>query len=123
MGGLATFSSAAALTPPSEATVNILLVDDDVRNLDVLETVLQGPDRHLVRAQSVNEALLALVQFDFIAIVLDVQMPEMTGFELAQLIKRRKRTQHIPIIFLTAYFQDDKDVLSGYDVGAVDYLT
>jgi PAS domain S-box-containing protein len=77
----------------------------------------------LVRAQSADEALLALVQFDFIAIVLDVQLPQMTGFELAQLIKRRKRTQHIPIIFLTAYFQDDKDVLSGYDVGAVDYLT
>ncbi|HEX2862475.1 MAG TPA: response regulator, partial [Lacunisphaera sp.] len=60
---------------------------------------------------------------DFAAIVLDVQMPTMNGIELANLIKQRKRTQHIPIIFLTAYLQEDKDVLEGYSMGAVDYLT
>jgi PAS domain S-box-containing protein len=66
---------------------------------------------------------MALIQKDFAAIVLDIQMPSMNGFELAKLIKQRKRNQHIPIIFLTAYFHEDKDILSGYGLGAVDYLT
>jgi len=66
---------------------------------------------------------MLLLEGEFAAIVLDIQMPGMTGIELANLIKQRKRTQHIPIIFLTAYFQEDKDVLEGYGIGAVDYLT
>ena len=101
-----------------------MLVDDDVRNLDVLESCLQSPDYRLVRALSAQTgALMLLLEGDFAAIVLDVQMPTMSGIELANLIKQRKRTQHIPIIFLTAYFQEDKDVLEGYSIGAVDYLT
>ncbi len=104
-------------------SINILLVDDESRNLDVLETVLQSPDYGLVRARSAEEALLFLLNGDFAAIVLDIHMPEITGIELANLIKQRKRTQHIPIIFLTAYYQADKDVLEGYGIGAVDYLT
>jgi PAS domain S-box-containing protein len=103
--------------------VNILLVDDEVRNLDVLESILSSPGYRLVRAQSAQEALMALIDGEFAAIVLDIQMPGTNGLELAHLIKQRKRTQHIPIIFLTAYFQEDKDVIQGYDVGAVDYLT
>src|SRR5262245_40371191 len=109
--------------PEANGAVNILLVDDDARNLNVLESVLQSPEHHLVRAQSAEECLMALIHRSFAAIVLDVQMPGMTGFELARLIKKRKRNQHIPIIFLTAYFHEDKDILKGYDVGAVDYLT
>jgi signal transduction histidine kinase len=108
---------------PSNSSVNILMVDDESRNLDVLETILEAPDRRLIRALSAEEALMALVQADFTVIVLDVQMPGMNGFELARMIKQRKRSQQIPIIFLTAYYQEDKDVLSGYDLGAVDYLT
>lgn len=104
-------------------TVNLLLVDDEPRNLDVLESFLRSPEYNLVRALTAEQALLLLLEGEFAAIVLDVQMPEMTGIELANLIKQRKRTQHIPIIFLTAYFQDDKDVLEGYGIGAVDYLT
>jgi two-component sensor histidine kinase len=103
--------------------VNILLVDDDVRNLDVLDSVLARPDYHLVRARTANEALLALVKNEFAAIVLDIHMPDLDGFKLAELIKQRKRTQHVPIIFLTAYYQEDKDVLQGYGAGAVDYLS
>lgn len=102
--------------------VNILLVDDEVRNLEVIESVLQSPDHRLVRAQTADEALMSLIRDEFAVIVLDIQMPVMSGLELAHLIKQRKRTQHIPIIFLTAYFQDDKDVMEGYGVGAVDYL-
>ena len=114
--------SAAGSTPPASA-VNILLVDDEPRNLDVLETTLESPEYRLVRALTAEEALLLLLQQEFAAIVLDIQMPGLTGLELAQLIKQRRRTQHIPIIFLTAYFQEDKDVLEGYGTGAVDYLT
>jgi response regulator RpfG family c-di-GMP phosphodiesterase len=105
------------------APVNILLVDDEPRNLDVLESILQAADYRLVRAQTAESALLLLLDTEFSAIVLDIHMPEISGIELANLIKQRKRTQHIPIIFLTAYFQDEKDVLQGYGSGAVDYLT
>jgi signal transduction histidine kinase len=103
--------------------VRILLVDDEARNLEVLESILTSPDYELYRAQTAEGALLELVQKEFACIVLDIQMPEMNGIELARMIKTRKRSQHIPIIFLTAYFQDEKDVLQGYGVGAVDYLT
>lgn len=103
--------------------VNILLVDDEVRNLDVLESVLQSPEYNLVRVLSAEAALMLLLNGDFAAIVLDVQMPETSGIELANIIKQRKRTQHIPIIFLTAYYQEEKDVVEAYGTGAVDYLT
>jgi signal transduction histidine kinase len=102
---------------------SILLVDDDTRNLDVLESILHSPEYRLVRALTAEAALRLLLEGEFAAIVLDVQMPEMSGIELANLIKQRKRTQHIPIIFLTAHYQDDSSVLQGYGTGAVDYLT
>jgi signal transduction histidine kinase len=110
-------------SPHITDVVNILLVDDEVRNLDVLESILASPNHRLVRAQAAQEALMALIDGEFAAIVLDIQMPGTNGLELAHLIKQRKRTQHIPIIFLTAYFQEDKDVIQGYEIGAVDYLT
>ena len=113
----------APTSPLSSTEVSILLVDDETRNLDVLESVLASPDCRLVRAESAQQALGLLLDGEFAAIVLDIQMPEMSGIELANLIKQRKRTQHIPIIFLTAYYQEDKDVLEGYGIGAVDYLT
>ncbi|HEX8750036.1 MAG TPA: histidine kinase dimerization/phosphoacceptor domain -containing protein, partial [Nitrospira sp.] len=103
--------------------VNILLVDDDTRNLDVLESILACADYRLFRARTADEALLALIADEFAVIVLDVRMPDVSGYELAQLIKQRKRTQHIPILFLTAYYREDEDVLQGYGAGAVDYLS
>jgi PAS domain S-box-containing protein len=105
------------------STVNILLVDDEPRNLDVLESILAAPDINLVCATNPEDALLALVQAEFTCIILDIQMPSMSGLELARLIKTRKRNQHVPIIFLTAYFLEEKDILQGYGAGAVDYLT
>src|SRR5215469_5767521 len=111
------------LKPALEA-VNILLVDDEKRNLDALESVLEPlPGLRLVRALRPEDALLALLQNEFACIILDIQMPGMSGIELARQIKTRRRNQHIPIIFLTAFFLDDKDVVSGYGAGAVDYLT
>jgi len=115
-------SLAAALVPSDLPPVNILIVDDEPRNLTVLETLLDDPGYRLVRAESPDLALLALVNEEFALLILDVQMPGMTGFELAQTIKRRKKTAQIPIIFLTAHFNDDAHVLEGYGTGAVDYL-
>ena len=102
--------------------INILIVDDEPINLTVLETVLEDPGYRLVRAESADQALLALMAQEFALLILDVRMPCMTGFELAQLIKQRKKTEQIPIIFLTAYYNEDQHVLEGYSSGAVDYL-
>ena len=115
-------SLAAALVPAELPPVNILIVDDEPRNLTVLETILSDPGYRLVRALSPDEALMALVNQEFALLILDVQMPGMTGFELAQTIKGRKKTSQIPIIFLTAHFNDDEHVLEGYGTGAVDYM-
>ena len=97
-------------------------MDDEPKNLTVLETVLDDPGYRLVRATSADQALLALVADEFALLILDISMPGMTGFELAQMIKERKRTAHVPIIFLTAYYNEDQHVLEGYGTGAVDYL-
>ena len=102
--------------------VNILLVDDKVENLIALESILDAPDYRLVRAQSGQEALLAVLADEFAAIVLDVRMPGMTGIELAQLIRQRRKTQHVPILFLTAH-GDESAAVEGYEAGAVDFLT
>src|SRR5260221_2462248 len=101
----------------------VLIVDDQPRNLDVLEVMLSDADCTLVRATSAEEALLCVVRHDFAALVLDIRMPGMTGIELATLIKQRKRSHHVPILFLTAHSVNDEDVLRGYGVGAVDYLS
>ena len=111
----------------AEATLTddaqILLVDDQPSNLEVLEAMLDRPDWRLVRARSADEALLALLHQEFAAIVLDIRMPGTSGLELAGVIKQRKRTQHVPILFLTAHLVEERDVLRGYSTGAVDYLT
>lgn len=102
--------------------VKILVVDDEPSNLAVMEAVFQDSGYTLVHASSGSDALMALMNHEFAVLVLDVNMPDMTGFELAQLIKQRKKTAHVPIIFLTAYFNDDQHVVEGYGSGAVDYL-
>jgi PAS domain S-box-containing protein len=102
--------------------INILIVDDEPKNLTVLETLLDAPDYRLVRAGSADQALHALVVEEFALLILDVRLPGMNGFELAQMIKQRKKTAGVPIIFLTAYYNEDQHVLEGYGTGAVDYL-
>ena len=103
-------------------TINILIVDDEKKNLTVLETILDDPSYRLVRAESADQALLALLEKEFALLILDVRMPGVTGFELAQMIKARKKTSLVPIIFLTAYYNEDQHVIEGYSAGAVDYL-
>ena len=112
----------AVLSTIFDAPINILIVDDEPKNLTVLETLLDAPGYRLVRAESADQALLALVAEEFALLILDVRMPGMTGFELAQIIKGRKKTARVPIIFLTAYYNEDQHVLEGYGSGAVDYL-
>ena len=105
-----------------EEAINILIVDDEPKNLMVLETILDDPRYRLVRAASADEALLALLATQFALIILDMRMPGTSGLELAQIIKARKKSALIPIIFLTAYYNEDQHVLEGYGTGAVDYL-
>jgi signal transduction histidine kinase len=107
---------------PEGNRVGVLLVDDDPRNLSVLESILDDPGYRLVRAESGDAALLELISGDFAVIVLDIHMPGLSGFELAQMIKQRRKTASIPIIFLTAHYNEDRHVLEGYQTGAVDYL-
>ena len=108
---------------PIDETVKILLVDDEPRNLDALESILESSGYTFIRAQTADQALLATLQNDFAAIILDIKMPGMDGMELAQLIKQRKRSQHVPILFLTAYSLDESEVLQAYGIGAVDFLS
>jgi signal transduction histidine kinase len=107
----------------SDTTVNILLVDDEHRNLDALEAILDDPTYNLLRSDDAEKALRLLLAHDVAAIVLDVKMPVVSGFELAKMIKGTKKFRQIPIVFLTAHLLDDHDVLTGYGAGAVDYLT
>ncbi len=106
---------------PDSAT-NLLLVDDRPENLIALEAILEPLGQNLVRAESGLEALRHLLTMDFALILLDVQMPELDGFETAKLIKQRERTRAIPIIFLTAISKEPKNVFQGYSAGAVDYI-
>jgi signal transduction histidine kinase len=104
------------------APINILLVDDEQRNLDALEVILDDPAYRLLSARDANATLSVLLHHEVAAIVMDVQMPSLSGFELARLIKGTRRFREIPILFLTARLLQDQDVLAGYDAGAVDYL-
>jgi signal transduction histidine kinase len=101
----------------------ILVVDDQPLNLDAIDAVLAQTGCRVVRAASADQALLALLDQDFAAIVLDIKMPGMNGIDLADLIKARPKSRHVPILFLTAHMFNERDVLRGYGAGAVDYLT
>ncbi len=103
-------------------TTNILLVDDNEENLVALEAILEPLGENLIRTGSGEEALRTLLTHEVAVILLDVQMPELDGFETAALIKQREKTRAIPIIFLTAISKDEAHVFRGYSAGAVDYV-
>jgi signal transduction histidine kinase len=105
------------------AATPVLVVDDRPDNLLAVEAVLAPLDVEVVRANSGKEALRHLLTADVAVILLDVQMPELDGYETARLIKARARTQNIPIIFLTARDKAIEHELDAYDTGAVDYLS
>ena len=104
------------------ARTKLLLVDDRPENLLALEAILEPLEAELVRASSGEEALRRLLTEEYAAILLDVQMPGLDGFQTAELIKRRERTKHVPILFLTAISKDAEHIFRGYTAGAVDYL-
>jgi PAS domain S-box-containing protein len=106
---------------PAQDRVKILLVDDSPENLVSLEAALESLGQHLVLAQSGMEALRHLLEDDFAAILLDVKMPDMDGFQTAEMIRSRKRSRDVPILFLTGY-KNEEHLFRGYDLGAVDFL-
>jgi PAS domain S-box-containing protein len=106
----------------TEPTANILIVDDDPRTLLAMEALLSGPGRNTVTAASGQEALRWLLRQDFSVILMDVRMPDMDGFETADLIRQNERLRHVPIIFLSAIDTLEADVYRGAAKGAVDYL-
>ena len=100
----------------------ILIVDDKSANILVLENLLTGKDRMFLNATSGKDALKIALNKDVDLIILDVQMPEMDGFEVAQILKSNKRTKNIPIIFATAESKERKLMMKGYEEGAIDYF-
>ncbi|RLK39542.1 hybrid sensor histidine kinase/response regulator [Cupriavidus plantarum] len=102
--------------------IKILAVDDIASNLTALDAVLAKPDVEIVHANSGAQALELLLEHEFGLAILDVHMPEMDGFELAELMRGSKRTSHIPILFLTAAGEDSQRAFRGYASGAVDFL-
>ncbi len=100
----------------------ILVVDDDPANLLAVEVALGDLSRGLVTAGSGRDALRLLLQREFAVVLLDVKMPQMDGFETAELIRSRPRSKHLPIIFVTAYGRDEWSMLRAYELGAVDFL-
>lgn len=109
-------------TSPDTAVVKVLLVDDLPENLLALEALLGDDHIELHKALSGDEALSLLLEHEFALALLDVQMPGMTGFELAELIRGSSRTMHLPIVFVSAADRDQTYTFRGYENGAVDFL-
>ncbi len=100
----------------------ILIVDDLSTNITVLEGILKDLNATTVSARSGNEALSCMLDNDFALVLMDVQMPEMDGFETAELMRGSAKTKHIPIIFVTAISKSPENIFRGYEAGAVDYI-
>lgn len=116
-----TLPSDGPLSAPPRA--NVLLVDDQPARLLSYEAVLSGLGIRCVRALSGPQALAALLQEEFAVIILDIQMPEMDGFEVARLLRAHPRYEQTPIIFATGVHVSELDQLKGYQAGAIDYLS
>ncbi|MBW1784362.1 MAG: response regulator [Deltaproteobacteria bacterium] len=101
----------------------ILIVDDRVENLIAMERLLSDLNVEFVRAGSGNEALIKSLENDFAIALMDVQMPEMDGFETVELMRQDKKTMHLPVIFVSAVYKDDYHQIRGIETGAVDFIT
>jgi two-component system, sensor histidine kinase and response regulator len=110
------------IEPRHLSPVKFLLVDDLEENLIALEALLERDDLVLLKAHSGAEALELLLAHDVALALIDVQMPEMDGFEVAELMRGVERTRHVPIIFVTAGMRENEGVFQGYGAGAVDFL-
>jgi signal transduction histidine kinase len=103
-------------------TIKVLMVDDLPENLLALRSLLRRDDLELLEARGGREALEMLLDHDVAVALIDVQMPEMDGFELAELMRGSERTRHVPIILVTATSREEHRVFRGYDAGATDFL-
>src|SRR5271168_4770802 len=103
--------------------VNILMVDDQPAKLLSYEVMLQELDENLIKAHSGREALDQLLKNEIAVVLMDVSMPELDGFELADMIRQHPRFQRTAIIFISAVHLTDLDRLKGYEHGAVDYIS
>ncbi len=101
----------------------ILIVDDKPENLIALEIVLKDLDIELIKANNGNEALRATLHHDFALALLDIQMPEMDGYELAGILREEEKTAHLPFIFISAVYTDNLNVFKGYEKGAFSFIT
>ena len=101
----------------------ILIVDDKPENLVALRTVLKNLDIELVEARGGNEALKKSLHHDFVLALLDIQMPEMDGYELAGILREEEKTMHLPFIFISAVYTDNLNVFKGYEKGAFSFIT
>jgi PAS domain S-box-containing protein len=106
----------------TDAKINLLVVDDYPANLVALGAVLSDPVYNLIEAHSGPAALKALEENDIALVLLDIQMPEMDGYEVARNIRSNPRTRDIPIIFITAHYREEPAVRKGYEAGGQDYL-
>jgi signal transduction histidine kinase len=106
-----------------QSAQNILIVDDRPENLFALESILSDLDAAVIKAGSANDALVAALNHEFALAIVDVHMPDMDGYELADLLRSHKRTRELPIIFLSAVFYGEEHAVMGYRVGAVDFIT
>src|SRR5438045_1982115 len=104
------------------AKVNILLVDDRADKLLAIDAILAPLGQNVVKARSGKEALRELLRQEFAVILLDVAMPGMDGFETAAMIRKRPRSEHTPIIFITSISNSENSIFQGYSLGAVDYM-
>lgn len=100
----------------------ILIVDDNANNLFALEALLEDMDLEILQATSGNEALILVAKHDLALILLDVQMPDMDGYEMASIMGGVEKMKNIPIVFVTANSNTDKEIFKGYSAGAGDYL-
>lgn len=100
----------------------ILIVDDKVENLVAFKKILEDVDAEVITKTNGNDALKTLLNYSFALIILDVMMPEMDGYELAELIRGQRETNATPLIFLTAMDSTEKRIFRGYQAGAVDYI-
>jgi len=101
---------------------NVLVVDDRPENLLTLEGILENENLNIIKASSGNEALAIMLEHNISLVLMDVQMPGMDGFEVAEIMRSNDRTKFIPIIFITAISKQRQHIFKGYESGAVDYL-
>ncbi|MDF1758959.1 MAG: diguanylate cyclase [Coxiellaceae bacterium] len=110
------------VTNNADIVANILVVDDNQKNLVAMKNILSDVQANTLVADSGEEALRIVLNNEIAVIYLDVQMPDMDGFEVAQILQQNSETTNIPIVFVTAISHDESNVVTGYGAGAIDYL-